>query len=69
MLCYQALEESRKKAINMKTHPKKEESHMDGASALFHVLTTSGNLLDGSYSPSLQEHGQLTYSPPYQFTK
>lgn len=69
MSYYQALEESRKKAINIKTQPKKEESHMDGASALFHALTTSGKLLDGSYSPSLQEHGQLTYSPPYQFIK
>ena len=69
MLCYQVLEESRKKATNMKTHPKKEESHMDGASALFHALIISGKLLDGSYSPSLQEHGQLTYSLPYRFTK
>lgn len=42
---------------------------MDGALEWFHVLTIFGKLLDGSYSPFLQGHGQPTYSQDYQFTK
>ena len=42
---------------------------MDGASAWFHVLTIFGKLLDGFYSPFLQEHGQHTYSQACQSIK
>lgn len=53
----------------MKTYQEREVFHMDGALEWFHVLTIFGKLLDGSYSPFLQEHGQPTYSQDYQFTK
>ena len=53
----------------MKTYQEREAFHMDGDSAWFHVLTIFGKLLDGSYSPFLQEHGQPTYSQAYQFIK
>ena len=63
------LEELRKRVINMKMYQKREEFHMDGALAWFHVPTIFGKLLDGFYSPFLQEHGQLTSSQVYQFIK
>lgn len=69
MLYCPALDELRKRAINMRTYQEKEEFHMDGASAWFHVLTIFGKLLDGFYSPFLQEHGQHTYSQACQSIK
>lgn len=53
----------------MKMYQEREEFHMDGALAWFHVPTIFGKLLDGFYSPFLQEHGQLTSSQVYQFIK
>lgn len=50
MLYYPVLDVLRKRVINMKTHPKREEFHMGGALVMFHVQTISGKLLAGFYS-------------------